>query len=130
MDHTVDKYVVEYDSNNSGGSWWLEDKDWEKLAKDGWHIHWVKNSPYKPTFSDPKTPDRFLGALATAACITITGASSESNAEEIAKGVWETSLGMDAEEEGCNCCGHPHSFFAWKMCSWEFYKLEKHKDDD
>lgn len=28
--------TVEYSSNNSGGSFWLNDKDWKALEKAGW----------------------------------------------------------------------------------------------
>lgn len=31
---------VEYNSNNSGGHWWLDDEDWLALEKAGWKIQW------------------------------------------------------------------------------------------
>lgn len=34
-------FVVEYDSNNSGGSWWLKDEDWAALEKAGWYVQWL-----------------------------------------------------------------------------------------
>jgi len=30
--------VIKYDSNNSGGTWWIEDKHWRALEKAGWHV--------------------------------------------------------------------------------------------
>lgn len=30
-----------YDSNNSGGSWWLKDEDWVSLEDAGWIVHWI-----------------------------------------------------------------------------------------
>lgn len=32
--------IVEYDSSNSGGSWWLKDEDWAALEKGGWTVEW------------------------------------------------------------------------------------------
>ena len=34
-------YIVEYESNNSGGDWWLSDNDWLTLARAGWMVEWV-----------------------------------------------------------------------------------------
>jgi len=34
---------VEYSSNNSGGSWWVDDVGWYALEKAGWIIDWVKD---------------------------------------------------------------------------------------
>lgn len=32
--------IVEYSSNNSGGSWWLSDKHWLALEAAGWRVEW------------------------------------------------------------------------------------------
>lgn len=32
---------VEYDSNNSGGSWWLKDSHWRALEAAGWKVQWA-----------------------------------------------------------------------------------------
>lgn len=32
--------ILSYGSNNSGGRWWLKDKDWEALEDAGWTVHW------------------------------------------------------------------------------------------
>ena len=32
---------VEYNSNNSGGGWWLDDQDWKALEAAGWKVAWA-----------------------------------------------------------------------------------------
>lgn len=105
--------IVEYDSNNSGGSWWLKDEDWEALAEAGWNVHWKQGSGFPsldpdaehPGPLDPreKTGERWLGALATSAAKEF-----ENPADAIPE--WERITGADAGAIGCNCCGTPHSF--------------------
>lgn len=105
--------IVEYDSNNSGGSWWLTDEDWEKLAEAGWNVHWTmpggplgqyKAKEYPgPLEPREKTGERWLGALASSAAKEF-----ENPAEAIEE--WECITGQDAGAIGCNCCGSPHSF--------------------
>ena len=80
---------VEYSSNNSGGSFWLSDEDWKKLEEAGWEVNWEKT--------------RWLGALATGA--TRRGLSLKEAIKE-----WAEVTGQDPADEGCNCCGAPHSF--------------------
>lgn len=60
------KYKLEYDSNNSGGDWWLKDKDWAAMEKAGWTVEWgglyFCNSEYgsfreyTPPVVDPPCP--------------------------------------------------------------------------
>lgn len=90
--------VLEYDSNNSGGSWWLKDKDWHALEAAGWTVDWVK-----PGDMFVREDGRYLGALATGA---------EKHVPSPAEGVaeWERITGQSASDEGCNCCGRPHNF--------------------
>lgn len=93
------KPITKYSSNNSGGDWWLTDKDWHKLEKAGWKVDWVKNQN-RTVF---KTTDgRWLGALATEATreLPLEQAISE----------WEKITGQRADAPGCSCCGQPHSF--------------------
>jgi hypothetical protein len=95
------KYLVEYDSNNSGGYWWLNDEDWNNLEKCGWQVRWRKDM--KDMF---KSPDgRFVGALATEA-------RKEFDSVTEAVKEWEAVTGKSSTDEGCNCCGPPHEF-AW-----------------
>ena len=81
--------LVEYSSNNSGGNWWLKDKDWLALEKAGWRVYWER---------------RFLGARATRASKTFKSIDT-------AKDEFSLITGEDTEAEGCSCCGSPHSFY-------------------
>lgn len=92
--------TLEYQSNNSGGAWWLEDKDWYALEAAGWTVAWKKNDPYA-MFVQPD--GRFLGALATEA-------SKQFSTPNQGVREWEKITGQDASDEGCNCCGEPHMF--------------------
>lgn len=122
---------VEYSSNNSGGSWWLEDKDWIALEAAGWEIEWggvyfchsVHNSltGHAPTYP-------FTECATDAEC---SGHRSSLNHEDVSRRnlgclakcaskefptladairEFEKVTGQDAMDEGCNCCGPPHSF--------------------
>jgi hypothetical protein len=92
---------VTYDSNNSGGSWWLTDEDWYALEKAGWNVEWKKDSTSK--FSRPDSDGRWLGALATKA-------SKDFGSMREAVSEWESVTGQRAADEGCHCCGPPHNF--------------------
>jgi hypothetical protein len=93
---------VEYDSNNSGGGWWLNDRNWKDLEKAGWKVNWIANqtdwdgTPYKD--------GRWLGALARSA--EKHGVSSLKEAVQ----EWERVTGLSSTDAGCPCCGQPHSF--------------------
>jgi hypothetical protein len=140
---------VEYDSNNSGGSWWLTDENWYALEKAGWRIKWnrlatisdkdgnmVRGSDGLPLLVDPSDPrvndynrrtatERWLGALAMKAYrigFTLREAVKE----------WETITGLNSTDAGCPCCGQPHDFYEYEdgkqvdsgpsatySCSWE-----------
>lgn len=123
---------VEYSSTNSGGGWWLEDKDWKALEKAGWRVNWggvyfcqskwIEKPEGKPephadggkcgghrkfdSFKDVTEDDRWLGALAKSAEIDV-----DSVAEAIRS--FEDVTGQTASDQGCNCCGAPHSF-SWR----------------
>lgn len=120
---------IEYHSNNSGGGWWLTDKDWLALEKAGWEVQWGHgyfcrsrfgnpygdmNKPdvlcatshdcqghYSPVFN---TEQRFLKAAATRA--TRYGLSLDEAKAEFAK-----VTKQDTEDPGCSCCGQPHEFY-------------------
>jgi hypothetical protein len=124
--------IIEYDSNNSGGHWWLEDKDWKNLKKAGWLIKWsnldfqydengmrIKDSKGFPVLEESKKrlflgrDGRYLGAIATEAFVNrdcVKDALLE----------FEKITGQEVSEEGCNCCGAPHCF-SWDggSCSGE-----------
>lgn len=93
---------VKYSSNNSGGSWWLSDEDWLNLEKAGWEIDWYKN--HSGSLFIKEGQDRFLGALAS-------GATREGLSLNMAVAEWENITGQSSEDEGCSCCGEPHSFY-------------------
>lgn len=102
---------VEYKSNNSGGRWWLKDSDWVALEKAGWKVAWVREGRY--TKSQLGKDGRWLGCPAKEA-------SKEFPSLSDAIRDWEQITGGDASDEGCNCCGPPHSFHSGKdYCSGE-----------
>lgn len=129
--------LIEYSANNSGGSWWLKDEDWLALEKAGWKVGWadqeneydrhgkrVLGTDGLPVFAVKKTPfidrdrkadsrARWLGAIAMYAYKhfdTVKEALQE----------FERVTGANVMDEGCNCCGAPHSF-SWDggYCSGE-----------
>lgn len=78
-----------YSSNNSGGSFWLNDSQWYALEIAGWKVEWRERS---------------LGAIATHASIQCA-------TEEAAIASWVAATGEDPNAEGCSCCGQPHNFY-------------------
>ncbi len=93
--------IVEYRSNNSGGSWWLKDDDWEKLEQAGWQVDWYSDPEVDVGFG--KKGDTFLGAKATT-CRKRFSKMGEAIRE------WEDVTNEDSSDVGCSCCGCPHSF--------------------
>lgn len=104
-----DAMRIEYSSNNSGGRWWLSDKDWKNLEAAGWSVHWCRDE--KPIEIDGRVlrsfladeSGRWLGALAR-------DAHKDFNSVREAIQEFEKITGQDASDEGCNCCGAPHCF--------------------
>lgn len=94
---------VEYRANNSGGSWWLEDHHWFALEKAGWTVQWVKDEKPSQYSLHKAGEERWLGALAKYA-----SKSFETPADAIRE--FEQIVGLDTSDDGCNCCGPPHSF--------------------
>ena len=92
---------IEYDSNNSGGHWWIEDEHWHALVDAGWEVKWFKDSPVG--MIKPDEDGRWLRALAMKAFKDFeTPAEAMREFEKVTK--------QDVCDEGCNCCGPPHSF--------------------
>lgn len=78
--------ILHYDSNNSGGSFWLSPENWQDLVAAGWEITGrFGTEPYK-------AEKRF-----------------ETAEEGLAE--WRLITDEDPDAEGCNCCGNPHSFW-------------------
>ena len=122
---------VEYESNNSGGSWWLKDEHWKALEAAGWKVQWAnlenvytecgrdyvrepdgtpklvpageENSTFPSMARETNGEHRWLGALAKNAFRV--GLGLREAAEE-----WERVTGMDTTDAGCACCGQPHTF--------------------
>jgi hypothetical protein len=122
--------LVEYNSNNSGGRWWLSDADWSALEAAGWRIKWARleylytpdkrsherdadgfpvmveagkgNSDW-PSLRSSSKDGRWLGALAQKAY-------KHFDTPADAMREFELITGQDVTDEGCNCCGAPHSF--------------------
>lgn len=94
--------IIEYRSNNSGGSWWLQDDAWEKLEHAGWQVDWYSD-PEVNTGMFSRGGDRFLGAKATVA---------RKRFSKMGEGIreWEDVTNADSSDVGCSCCGTPHSF--------------------
>lgn len=82
--------IIRYESNNSGGFWWIEAAGWKALEAAGWKVAWF--------------PEPSLGALATSA--TRSGLSYKAAIKE-----WEKVTGNKARDQGCVCCGPPHAFY-------------------
>ncbi len=89
-----------YSSNNSGGSWWLNDQNWKDLESAGWEVDWYANQ----NDSFHKGKDRFLGALASVA--TRRDLPFNEAIEE-----FERITHEDSTSAGCSCCGQPHNFY-------------------
>lgn len=113
----------EYSSNNSGGNWWLKDKDWINLEKAGWFVIWGSYDFCKPekstniycflglrscpghrrfkSFKDMGKNDRYLGCLAK-------DCYKDFNSIEEAIEEFERITHQTYDDEGCECCGPPH----------------------
>lgn len=76
---------IEYQSNNSGGSWWLNDEQWLALERAGWQVEWL-DKPFA------------------------MGAVREGLSFQEAVAEWERVTGCSAKERGCDCCCRPHFF--------------------
>ncbi len=120
---------VEYNPNNSGGHWWLDDEDWKALEKVGWKVAWAdlefdydaeghslygvdglpQLSPYDPKRHKHHfagTDGRYMGALARYAYRV--GLSLKDAVAE-----WESVTGQCSTDAGCPCCGNPHKFYEY-----------------
>jgi hypothetical protein len=92
---------IAYSSNNSGGSWWLKDKDWQKLEAHDWIVFWFAEQT--GDFLKADKNGRWLGGLASSAAKQVN--SAKEGIEE-----FERLTGQNVADEGCNCCGNPHNF--------------------
>jgi len=100
--------MVEYLSNNSGGSDWLSDKNWESLEKAGWRTYGFDNFEYDKEGArilDTQGFPKFVGRKRR----KIYAFKKFDNIRE-ALLEFEELAEQDVSDEGCNCCGAPHSF--------------------
>lgn len=121
--------ILEYSANNSGGSWWINLEGWKALEEAGWVVHWIHNLDDPDHEHTPEegnewsrfkmdhthsygddilvrsswNGDDWLGAAAKSAAI-------ETDNPDEAVRIFEQATGQNADDEGCNCCGPPHSF--------------------
>lgn len=125
--------LVEYSSNNSGGSWWLKDEQWKALEDAGWDVEWggtwYCNSAFN--FRNTERPSHVAECPADVECKGHNVAANYEAAKENrwlgsvaceaikefesmfdAIREWEKVTGESASDEGCNCCGAPHNFSA------------------
>lgn len=85
---------IKYNSNNSGGRWWLKDDDWRALEAAGWTVNWCKDDPRR-AYGGGLDADgvRWLGALAK---------NAEKDFETPAEAMQEFALvtGQNVSDEG------------------------------
>ena len=79
---------VYYETNNSGGNWWLSKKDWSNLKAAGWELG-----------EKFRSFDVYTGAVRHG--LTLEDAIKE----------FESITGENANEGGCPCCGQSHRFY-------------------
>jgi hypothetical protein len=117
------KGYVEYDSNNSGGDWWLTDENWKSLEEAGWRVEWrwlkreyVDNKPVMedgaPRLVLLQPGDLFHRAEGERWLGSLAGGALKPNCDDLRAAVeeWERVTGQCSTDEGCPCCGNPHSF--------------------
>lgn len=115
--------LLKYSSNNSGGSFWLSLADWQALEKGGWIVHWVHDEDdpshthegdhsysfgvHMHDYSDELVPAKWNGQdwLGTPA----KGAVLVTDDPQAGVDQFEALTGQNLDDEGCNCCGPPHS---------------------
>lgn len=103
------RVLVEYDSNNSGGGWWLGDEEWLALERAGWTVHWGGRQE-KDRCASLTEVDKWGKRWLDGAAMT---AEKEFGSPREALQEFERVTGQTVSDEGCNCCGPPHSF-SWK----------------
>ena len=113
---------VAYSANNSGGRDWLSEKDWKNLEKAGWKIFGFGEFAYKngqritdknglparysevPESEQDKKDRSYFNVDEYQSAYKLFNSIQEAIKE------FEEITGQDVTEEGCNCCGAPHSF--------------------
>ena len=105
MSKKLKKYS--FRENNSGGEWWLNKQQYQKLFANGWKLEkgWDKKGkhqdPTKP-FSDGD--DRDDAPYGWRHSLYFMATSMQEAVE-----CWENATGEDFFSRGCHCCGAPFS---------------------
>ena len=90
---------IRYSTNNSGGSYWLGQKDWDALEKAGWLVEWSAWERGRRDWDwGSDVPAHYAWAPA-------------GMTEDQARVSFTDATGQSSWEEGCNCCGVPHNFY-------------------
>ena len=75
---------IYYSANNSGGSFWHTNDQWQKLLDLGW--------------------------VDIGACRLLKKVNSFKEGMQ----EWQSVMQVDPDEVGCECCGPPHFFEVWE----------------
>lgn len=100
--------VFEFSENNSGGSFWLNTRQYDELFENGFYLAdgWDEGHG----FTDPTKPfsmnDRDTVPYGWRSNLRV-----EANSLQEAVEKWEGATGEDFFAEGCNCCGAPFSAY-------------------
>lgn len=94
-----------FNENNSGGSWWLDKDQYERLFAAGWKYepcdYDIEQGYDKKPFFDGEKKSVPYGWR--------HGLVGEFSSIKEAVENWERATGQDFFAEGCNCCGSPFS---------------------
>ena len=81
---------IEFSENNSGGSFWLNEKHYSDLIAAGW-------------VGEGIVTDRYEGRRLR----------KEGVSRRVALAEFQAITGEDPAEEGCECCGPPYIFYEY-----------------
>lgn len=94
-----------FSENNSGGSWWLNREQYDKLFTAGWEYHATEYDKENKYDTQPHL-DKKDSTVPYGWRHNLVG---EFNSIREAVESFERATGQDFFEEGCNCCGAPFS---------------------
>ena len=101
----VEMRLYSFSENNSGGSWWLDRKQYDALIAAGWEYHATDYDIKQGHDTKP-----FLGETDdTVPYGWRQSMSKVFNTLQEAVEDWKRATGEDFFAEGCNCCGAPFS---------------------
>ena len=95
---------VVFNENNSGGSWWLREEQYQKLFDAGW-------KPGRWRYGDEGKG--YGGAVKIIVLDAVDAKLAERQAYDLAITEWEHLTGENHNEVGCTCCGPPYQFYDW-----------------